>query len=254
MAIQKTEAIILKTLKQGETSKILTLYTLNYGLESIIAKGSRNTKSRFAGSLEPLNYLSIVYYRKENRDLQFLSQADIRQSFPGIRKDIEKTTLALVICEIVQRTQFAAEKNPALFSLIIRMLRAIERAASANINLLFSFQLKFLGLSGYAPRLENCLSCQRPPTDEHLFFDYSHGGFVCSNCQASGLSGKSYSLNTIKYLSWIQRSTTEVIARHKIPTPITDEAALWMHDYTLYHIEGIENLNSLKIFNQIKTS
>lgn len=251
MSIRKTEAIILKTWKQGETSKIITFYTRSYGLEKMIAKGSRSTKSRFAGSLEPLNYLTIVFYRKESRELQFLSQADIIESFPGIRKNLEKTTLALVICEIINRSQLAADENPLLFNQILEIFRAINNAPFANINHLISFQLKFLDLSGYKPNLAHCLKCQHPPAHNNLFFDYSRGGFFCRDCQTGVLSGKVFSLNALKYLGWLQRSSLEEIAKHKIPTNITNEAAIWMSDYLSYHLEALDNLKSLKIFKQI---
>jgi len=251
MPIQKTDAIILKTQKQGETSKIITLYTRSYGLEKMIAKGSRSTKSRYGGCLEPLNYLSVIFYRKESRELQFLSQADIIEPFHAIRNDVEKTAMALVICEIINRTQLAAEKNPLLFEWIIEVFKGIDNARFANLNHLLSFQLKFLDLSGYKPDLEFCLACRHQPADETIFFDYSRGGFFCQNCETHTLSGRSLSLNVLKYLRWLQRNTQAEIAKHKIPTKLINETSNWMSDYLNFHIEGIDNLKSLKIFKQI---
>ncbi len=81
MSLQKTQAVVLKTQRLGETSKILTLYSQKFGKIKVVAKGARGLKSRFYGTLEPLNHISIVYYFKETRELQLLSQADICVKF-----------------------------------------------------------------------------------------------------------------------------------------------------------------------------
>ena len=62
MAIKKAEAIILHSRKQGETSKILTLYTREFGKMSAMAKGSRGTRSKYLGALETFNHVSLVFY------------------------------------------------------------------------------------------------------------------------------------------------------------------------------------------------
>ena len=90
MALIKTEAVVLRTRKQGETSKILSLYTKNFGKISVIAKGARSIKSKYLGALETLNYISIIIYRKEQRSLQYLREADIIHSFPDIHAQLGK--------------------------------------------------------------------------------------------------------------------------------------------------------------------
>ena len=94
MSLQKSEAIILKTQRLGETSKILTLYSRKFGKMKVVAKGSRGLKSRFFGTLEPLNHIAIVYYFKETRELQLLSQADIIHAFVNLKDNLEKYSLA----------------------------------------------------------------------------------------------------------------------------------------------------------------
>ena len=77
MAILRTEAVVMKGWKLGETSKILSLFTRDFGKVKVVAKGGRGSKSKFKGCLEPLTHLRIFYYDKRTRDLQLLSQADL---------------------------------------------------------------------------------------------------------------------------------------------------------------------------------
>ena len=48
----KTEAIVLRCLDYGESDRIVTFYTRDYGKLRGIAKGARRSRKRFANALE----------------------------------------------------------------------------------------------------------------------------------------------------------------------------------------------------------
>ena len=75
--IVKTDAVVLRARNLRETSKFLTMYTEAYGKLTVVAKGVRQPKSRLGGVLEPFNIISVVLYKKENRDVHYLSSAEI---------------------------------------------------------------------------------------------------------------------------------------------------------------------------------
>ena len=82
--IIRTEAIVLRTMKYRETSRIATLYTKERGKVSVIAKGARDGKSRMGGALQPMNHVVALVYMKESRDLQLLTQCDLAGHYPGL--------------------------------------------------------------------------------------------------------------------------------------------------------------------------
>ena len=51
MALVRSEGIVLKTYALGDTSRIVVVYTRDFGLLKLVAKGARKTPSRF-GFLE----------------------------------------------------------------------------------------------------------------------------------------------------------------------------------------------------------
>jgi DNA repair protein RecO (recombination protein O) len=73
--IVKTEAIVLKTMKYRDTSKIVTLFTKNYGKLSAVAKGARDRNLRFGSALDSLSHVQVVLYKKEGADLHLLPNA-----------------------------------------------------------------------------------------------------------------------------------------------------------------------------------
>ena len=99
--IVTTEAIVLRRRKQGDTSKILTLYTKAFGKLNVIAKGAREVKSKFGASLETFTHATVVFYRKEHRDLHLLSKAETIESNSQISKSLEKIEQAMAIIELV---------------------------------------------------------------------------------------------------------------------------------------------------------
>jgi DNA repair protein RecO (recombination protein O) len=74
----------------GDSSSIALLFTEDLGKISVIVKGARSPKSKYGKIVDPLNYLSVVLYKKETRDLQLLSGADIIEHYPAMKNDLNK--------------------------------------------------------------------------------------------------------------------------------------------------------------------
>ncbi|MCU1374180.1 MAG: recO, partial [Actinomycetia bacterium] len=62
MAIYREEGIVLRTMRLGESDKIVTIVTRGRGKVRAVAKGVRKTKSRFGGRLEPLTHVALQLY------------------------------------------------------------------------------------------------------------------------------------------------------------------------------------------------
>ena len=71
----KTDAIVLRTRRMGETSKLVTLFTEGHGKLKVTAKGARRPKSKFAGCFETTWQVHIVCSMRDDRDLHTLSDA-----------------------------------------------------------------------------------------------------------------------------------------------------------------------------------
>ncbi|MCG8605482.1 DNA repair protein RecO [bacterium] len=251
MSLQKTEAIVLKSLKQGETSKILTFYTRSRGKVKAIAKGARSSRSRFGGSLEPLNYITMVFYEKENRDLQSLSQADIVESFQRVRHDLEKTALAMACCELVDRAEVGIAPNPQLFKLLLQTLRDIDRTTNNPIDFFRACQVRLFDIMGIRPNFEECMNCARPSSGT-VKFDIGSGGYLCPSCSRPASPGFILPRQVLSALLSIQSKPA-----HQLNGPLPSATCEQQIDdflahYLRYHIDGVYNLSSLKFLKSVK--
>jgi DNA repair protein RecO (recombination protein O) len=126
MAILKTEAVVLKGWRLGETSRILSVFTRDHGKLKIVAKGALGPKSKFKGCLESLSHVGIVYYEKKTRELQLLSQVDLIDGHIHILGDLERTALAFAGSELVDKAVLLDEPIPQVFVLLTSYLSALD--------------------------------------------------------------------------------------------------------------------------------
>ena len=57
---------MLRTWKLGETDRIVTFLTREFGKKSGVAKGARVKHSRFGGQLQPLAKVQVTWYEREH--------------------------------------------------------------------------------------------------------------------------------------------------------------------------------------------
>jgi len=251
MALCKTDAVVLRAVNQGETSKILTLYCQTSGRLSVIAKGCRNLKSRFGGALEPLNYISVVFYQKENRDLQHLNQAEIIDSFLETRKNLEKTAFSLAACELLDKLESGQEANPLTFRLLTSALRQIDACSQRPDNIFRAFQLHLSGIMGCKPQFSNCASC-RLEVEGCPIFNLAQGGLTCRHCHTdSGEQDFELSSATRDLLALLQKTHISKVSDIPVKEPHWRQADAFLMAYLQFHFDGLSKLKSLAFLSKI---
>lgn len=184
--LTKTDAIVIKSMKFRDTSKIVTFYTRRYGKLKGVAKGARQVKSKFGAALEPMTNVSLVLYKKEHRDLQLISQCDIIKAYKKINSEFDRMTVALSVLELINQLAHDEEENPPLYALLVETLDQLERASKNLINLFYAFELRLTGLFGFGPALDACSHCGRQveefASEGSVTFQLSRGGILCQHC------------------------------------------------------------------------
>ena len=148
--LYKTRAIVLKSVKHGDSGLIIQAYTEDFGRQSLLVHGVRKRKAKFSSFIfEPLSLLSLDMYYKENRDLQSLKEAKAGIVLHHMLSDIKKSTVAIFIAEILYRCLREVEPNKPLFNYLFHAVQMLDMAEAGieNFHLIFLIQLsKFLGI------------------------------------------------------------------------------------------------------------
>ncbi|GMQ80789.1 MAG: DNA repair protein RecO [Rhodothermia bacterium] len=150
-AIIKTEAIVLRALDYGETSRIVTLYTAEMGKLSVLAKGARSSKNRFGSTLDPLTHIQAIIYIKPSRELQSITDASHSQTFRTIRDELSRIEVGLKVIELTNAIMHDSEQNRNVFLLLTRVLTCLDLVAERYQNLFPYYQLSLASECGFAP-------------------------------------------------------------------------------------------------------
>jgi DNA repair protein RecO (recombination protein O) len=184
--ITRTDAVVLKSMKYRESSKIVTFYSRRFGKVKGIAKGARQMKSKFGAALEPLSAVSLILYKKDHRELQLISQCDVLKTYKNIHSGLERMAVGLSIIELLNQLTHEEEGNDALYTLLVQSLDELERAQKHFMNFFLAFELRCASVLGFMPSLDACKSCGRKlddlVADDSAVFQSAKGAVLCSRC------------------------------------------------------------------------
>ena len=124
----ETDAIVISTLKYGESSLIARCYCKELGLKSFMLKGILSSKKGpLKKSLfQPLSIINIITHVKNeyNEALHFIKEARVRFPLIEIPSDIKKNTVALFLSEVISRViTEQGTPNSTLFRFIQKNIR-----------------------------------------------------------------------------------------------------------------------------------
>lgn len=248
MAIRRAEAIILRGRDYGESDRLITFFTRKQGQLTGIAKGARRSKKRFVHTLEPLSHVVITYADRSTSGLVRIDASELKNAHTVLRNDIARLGYASLSCEMVLEISPERQANPPLYTLLSQYLEQLEHeAAPENSSLLF--QIRMLGLSGYAPSLQGCVRCgQKLAAEEHWFFSILQGGLFCPAHQ-QGRDLYPVSLGTVMLLRQAQQLPLARIWRLRFHHQSREECRFLLLDLIRHHLE--KDLKSLKLLYQI---
>jgi DNA repair protein RecO (recombination protein O) len=151
--VHKTKGIVLRTVKYGETSLIVTILTELFGLQSYLVNGVRTNKGKGgskAGMFQPAAMLDLVIYHQESKNLNRLKEYSWSFLYKNILSDVISNSIALFMIELLQKCLKQPETNPELYYFMEDALMSLdqgERNVQGNFPLFFALHLAgFFGL------------------------------------------------------------------------------------------------------------
>ncbi|HVZ57776.1 MAG TPA: DNA repair protein RecO [Chitinophagaceae bacterium] len=182
--LHKTRGLVLRTVKYGETSLIVTIFTELFGLQSYLVNGVRTSGRKGSGRanlFQPGAILDLVVYHNELVNLQRIREFRWGYLYERVLTDITRNAVALYLVELLTRCLRQPEANPDLYHFAEDALLHLDRspdAVAANFPLFFALQLAgFFGFrisDGYSPRtpfldlLEGQYVAERPHYPHYL--------------------------------------------------------------------------------------
>jgi DNA repair protein RecO (recombination protein O) len=242
--IVKSEAIVLNKINYRDSSMIVSLYTKDFGKLSVILKGVRSPKSKLGLAVDPLNHISTVFYKKDTRDVQLLSSADIIAHFPRIKNNLEALKYALAILELLQKLVPEHEQNLRLFAGVQRILFLMNSSDEAAQILFGRFMIFFLTELGYQLQLETCSNCERQISGKYDVGYSLNLGILCEECREIYADSFFIKKELFSYLNCLKHNKKV----NGIEVEILDSSLRFLEKYLKFHHSDFKGLQSLKIY------
>jgi DNA repair protein RecO (recombination protein O) len=144
-----TKAIVLSSLKYGDTSLIVRAFTASDGLKTYLLKGVMGSKKGKLkpGYFLPLMQLEIVANHKNKGTLESIREVKVSMPYKSLHTDIVKNSIVLFLAEMLGNSIHEEERDESLFNYLeYALLWLDEHPANPNFHLLFLLNLtKYLG-------------------------------------------------------------------------------------------------------------
>jgi DNA repair protein RecO (recombination protein O) len=173
-------ALVIGSFPLGESDRVVTFFTREFGRVRGVAKAARRLRSRFGGALELFTLGQLMFFDTGRSDLVRIDHFDVTHPFAGLRENLETLGEAAWMVEVVARTTGERDRQPALYGLLLRALRAMEVTARPP-RVAVCFGVRALDVLGHRPRLDRCVECGK--TYPFARPSLAEGGLVCEACR-----------------------------------------------------------------------
>jgi DNA repair protein RecO (recombination protein O) len=181
-SVRSSLAVVLRARAYGESDKIVTFLTRDFGKLTGIGKGAQRSRRRFVNSLDPLSRVRVYLRLRPTATLAFLESCELLQPSSAFA-DPAKLAYASYLAELSDQLTVEEHPAPDVYELLADGLAVLE-SGPATGAFLRGFELQLLARGGYEPQLERCRSCQAPFAQaEAVFFDPLQGTLSCGRCR-----------------------------------------------------------------------
>ncbi len=233
MRAYAANGIILRRIDLGEKDRILCIFSKEHGKLDAVAKGARRPGSRLSAASEPFTYCKMLL--AAGRNLDILSQAEIRESFPSVKSDMNRVAYAVYILELTYHFLENREPNPDLFDSLLSVMYLMEGGADPEICAR-RFELDLLSLLGYEPRFDCCLACGGTASN-NIGFSASLGGIVCGECFSKLADVMPVCGSAVSCAQTLRRAEPRDIASIALPTTARQDIGRILRAHICYRLE-----------------
>lgn len=167
----KLQGIVLQSVRYGDTSLIVKIYTRECGLQSYIIKGafSRTSKNRVA-FFQALNVIEFVASGKpQSGVLGYVKDVQMAMLLQSIPSDMNKSAILMYMAELLSKSLTGQERHVELYDFIIHSLQWLDLAEDNFANFPLFFTLELSRFLGFYPKSND---------ENGPFFDMMEGLFV----------------------------------------------------------------------------
>ena len=234
-----SRAFVIRSIKNGETSLIVSCYLEDIGYKTFIVKGVYGSKkSKFSKAhFFPLNIINLNYSYTEGKNLGFIKEVKTEKLYKSLHLDIQKSSVIIFLSEILNSI-FKEETlvNNDLFNFLLNTLSWYDQVKSCN-----NFHLKFLielsRFIGFYPNINN---------ENDSFFNLESGSTSATQSIGTNIRGNDLTLFK-EFLGTEFEDLNSMNTKNESRTRILN----YIIDYYSLHLQMFKTPKSINVFAEI---
>ena len=154
--LTKTQAIVLHTIKYGETRIIVDMFTRTHGRLSFIVNIPKSIKAKTKKQFfQPLNILEIEVDVRQKVQLQKLSDVRLAMPFSSIPFNPHKLSISLFIAEFLYYALRSEQQNALLYDYVESSILWLDSQDDRYANFHLVFLMRLSRFLGFYPNLDH---------------------------------------------------------------------------------------------------
>ncbi len=166
------EGLVLSTRDFSDSHRIVEVLTAEEGRISLLARGGRASKRRFAGALDL--FVSLRLQVSTGGNLWSLSAADVLNARIEIRRDLDALARSSLLVELTRALAPEHQSSPDLYGVLTE---ALDRVSHGDCAGAASAYPALLAAAGVLPDVSVCVRCGADAPGS-----VRDDGFVCTRC------------------------------------------------------------------------
>ncbi len=176
-----TKGLVIREQTIGESDRLVTLLTADFGLVKAFVRRAKQIKSRMNSATTLFAYSDFSLYK--SKDAFVVDDAVPAEVFFGLRKDIDR--LAQYFAQLAYEMSAEEQPEEELLRLTLNSLHLLCKGEKKLAQIKAVFEFRALCLGGYMPSVLACDNCGTYET-EIMYFDTLEGRIYCENCPKAG--------------------------------------------------------------------
>ena len=231
--ILKVNGFILGETPYGDTSKIIKVFTKEYGLISMMAKGAMNVKSKLRSSTLKFTYGVFNIYYKEDK-LSTLVSVDIINPLKSYLNYIVELT-----SQVLKQTKEYDQIYEDFINTVLKLEEGLNPVVITNI-----LEVKLLDYLGVGLNLTSCIMCGSKK--DIVTLSSEKGGLICKKCYTDE---KILPLSIVRTINMYYLVDIKSIDKISIPDNIINDINRFLtgyyDDYTGLYLKSKEFLKTI---------
>lgn len=238
--MEKTQGIVIRTLKYGDSSLVVDVYTEVHGPVSFLVRVPKGRKANVKGVLfRPMTMLELDYEHRPKASLQKIKDVRIAYAYTSIPYHPYKAAMALFLSEFLYRVLRSEAAHPSLYSYLTYSLQWFDRCETGFSNFHILFLIRLTRFLGFYPNVEEY--------SEGDFFDLQNACFT----PLRPFHFLYLQPEEARHLPLLMRMSYETMHRFSYTQAQRARMLVVLNDYYRIHLPDFPELKSLDVLHEV---